>query len=115
MAARKTGSRLGIVRRQIYCRMGSGEVSNRVQRCTGNPLISAHAVQRTREHQALTVRCIAIKKVCCVVLLDQDGDMIRSVTGRGDRDNVPSMRQSPAASEGPNPFRCEFKRRWIEP
>ena len=41
--------------------------------------------------------------------------MIRSMTGRGDRDYVPGMGQSPAASEGPKRFRCEFKRRRIEP
>lgn len=41
--------------------------------------------------------------------------MIRSVTWRCHRDNVPGMCQSPAASEGPKRFRCEFKRRWIEP
>lgn len=115
VAVCKTGSCLGIVRRQIYRRMGSGEASNRFQRCSGNVVVSTDTVHPASEHQVLIVRGIASKKVRCITLLDQDGDMIRSVTGRGNRDNVPGISQSPAASEWPKRFRSKFKRRRVEP
>lgn len=65
----KASSGLGIVRRQIYRRMGLGEASDRVQRCTGNAFVSTDAVDPTGEHQALIVGGIASKNMRRAVLL----------------------------------------------
>src|SRR6185437_12751653 len=96
--------------------MGLGEASDRVQRCTGSTLVGTDAVHPAGEHQGLIVGGIASKKMRrAVLLVYQVGEMIRSVTWCGHRDNVPGMCQSPAANEGPKRLRCEFKRSWIEP
>src|SRR6201999_1625295 len=96
--------------------MGSGEASDRVQRRSGDTLVSTDAVHPAGEHQRLIVGGVASEEMhCAVLLVYQDGDMIRRVTWCGHRDNVPGMSQSPAANEGPKRFLCEFKRSWIEP
>jgi hypothetical protein len=80
-----------VVRRQIYCRIGLDESSDRVQRYDESTLIWADAVHPASKHQALIVRSIASEKERCVVLLNQDGDMICSMAGCGNRDYVPGM------------------------
>jgi hypothetical protein len=52
------------------------------------------------EHQLLVVRGIASQKERGVAVLDDDGNMIGGVTGRGDCDDVSGLRQPPAGSEG---------------
>src|SRR6201992_1245854 len=96
--------------------MGSGEPSDRVQRRSGNPLVSTDAVHPAGEHQGLIVRGVASEEMhCAVLLVYQDGDMIRRVTWCGHRDNVDGRSQPPAPHEGPKRLLCEFKRSRIEP
>jgi hypothetical protein len=49
------------------------------------------------------------------MLLDQDANMIRGVTGRSNRDNVFGFGQRPAAGERTKRLCCKIKRHRIEP
>jgi len=95
--------------------MGQSEAFNGVQGGAGSAFVRADAVYLAGEHQAFIVGGVAGKKERDVFILNQDGDMIRRVSGRGDRDDVSGVSQFPVASEGPKRLRGELKWRRIEP
>ena len=107
--ARKADRGLGIVRRQIDRGTGPCEAFDRVQRSSRNVVIRADAVYPTGEHQSFVIRGIASQKEGRAVLLNDDGEVIRRVTGRGDHDNIPSFGQSLAGSEGAKRLRREVE------
>ena len=104
-----------IVRRQINRRAGPGEAFYRVQRNAGNVLIWADAINLASEHQFFIIRGVASKKERGAFILNQDGDMMRRVTGCGNCDNITCSCQTPACTEGAKRLSREIERYWIEP
>ena len=75
--------RLRVVRRQIYCRIGLDEAFDRVSTLRRKYPHLGWRLDPAGKHQAVIVRSITTEKERCVVLLNQDGDMICSMTARG--------------------------------
>src|SRR5579871_5192598 len=70
--------RLRVERRHIYCRIGLDEAFDRVQRYDGSTLIWADASTLLASIRSSLYEVSPTEKERCVVLLNQDGDMICS-------------------------------------
>jgi hypothetical protein len=75
-----------------------------------NVVVGADAVHSAGEHKPLIVGGVACQKECGAIILNQNGEMIRRVTGRGDGDNAPRLGQSPAGGERTKRFRRKVER-----
>ena len=67
------------------------------------------------KHQVFIVGGIAGQEIIDAAIPDHDRDMIRGVTGRGDRDHIAGLRQSPARGERAERFGGQAERLRIEP
>ncbi len=67
------------------------ELPDCAERCAGHVVIGADPVYATRQHQLLIIRSVASEKVCDAFVSNQNGEMIRRMTGSCYRDHVPGV------------------------